>query len=280
MTESATSLSELAVRPSHEEIIGSIKHSKVKELLHDAKLTERRLKRELEALDENEELTEEAKAHRADELIGRFSPQIADNHDQARKLLWDSIESSYRFSLPFPEGKTYAQARAKDTSELLAVQAETEALFRKLLSGKSLQEVTKARSKNPKDKGIQQREDPTLKALQAEFDQAMGRGGIEGRVKAMAIERYCELAGYDLETVVDHHRTPRQRQTLQDARDIERQWRAVQSGKSKMPNTNPFTARQQRARRVGTYQSANKAMVAGSDLATVFAKNSRKRPWK
>jgi hypothetical protein len=39
---------------------------------------------------------------------------------------------------------------------------------------------------------IQERSDPRMDALREEFDQAMSLGGVEGRVRAMAIERVCQ----------------------------------------------------------------------------------------
>jgi hypothetical protein len=47
MTESATNLADLAVRPTYEQVLQSINHSEVQGLLRDARADERRLNREL-----------------------------------------------------------------------------------------------------------------------------------------------------------------------------------------------------------------------------------------
>src|SRR5688500_11382676 len=109
MSETA-SLADAVIKPSYEQIISGIKHPGVREILTHTQENEQRLSRELQHLEENDELTIEAKAARADELIERYAPKISEGYASAREKVTASAESQYLFSLPFPEGKTYAQA--------------------------------------------------------------------------------------------------------------------------------------------------------------------------
>jgi hypothetical protein len=98
------------------------------------------------------------------------------------------------------------------------------------IAGKSLQEVTKERSKNPNDKGIQQTRDSRLGALRSEFDAAMSAGGVEGRIRALALARVCEGMGMPLDDVVGHHRTQVRYSALADARRFEDALNVIPSG--------------------------------------------------
>jgi hypothetical protein len=144
------------------------------------------------------------------------------------------------------------------------------------ISGKSLQEMTKAVSRHPGDRGIRKTSSHTTDALCKEFDKAMSQGGVEGRVKAMAIERVCDQMEIDLEEVVDSHRTDRHRRALDDARRLERAWHVIPSGKK--PSANPFAAKRDSTRRIGTYSNTS-PLVRQPDGAKVFLKK-RRRPWK
>jgi hypothetical protein len=268
-------LAEQVIRPSYEQIVGSIRHSGVQEILRHAQEDEQRLSRELGYIEADEDLNDEGRERRAQEVIDRYAPKIAEAYASAKEKVEASAESSYRFSLPFPEGKTFAQARTKDSTELLAVQGEAEAIAQRI-GGKSLQQMTKAVSRNPRDKGIKETSDPTAGSLRKEFDQAMSEGGVEGRVRAMAVQRVCEGMGIDLEQVVDHHRTDTHRRALEDARRFEQAVFALPSGKK--PQQNPFKGRRRSAGRIGTYSSAKKAVVGGG-RPQLFQKSHR-RPWK
>jgi hypothetical protein len=268
-------LAEQVIRPSYEQIVGSIRHSGVQEILRRVQEGERRMDRELERIEADEDLNDEARQRRAQELIDRYSPKISEAYRSAKEKVEASAESSYLFSLPFPEGRTFAQARAKDSTELLAVQGEAEAIAQRI-AGRSLQQMTKAASRNPRDKGIRETSDPTIGALRKEFDQAMSEGGVEGRVRAMAVQRVCDRLGVPLDQVVDHHRTDTHRRALEDARRFELAVFVLPSGKK--PRQNPFEARRRSTRRLGTYSSGNKAVVGGRPQ--IFQKNNRRRAWK
>ena len=250
----------------------------MQEILRRVQEDERRMDRELQRIEADEDLNDEARQRRAQELIDSYSPTISEAYRSAKEKVETSAENSYRFSLPFPEGKTFAQARAKDTTELLAVQGEAEGISQRI-AGKSLEEATKAASRNPRDKGIRETSDPTIGALRREFDRAMSDGGIEGRVRAMAVQRVCDSLGVSLDQVVDHHRTDTHRRALEDARRFEQAAFALPSGKK--PRQNPFEPRRGSTKRLGTYSSGNNAVVGGAAAAQkIFQKNNRRRAWK
>ena len=271
MTEN---LVDAAIKPTYEQIISGIKHPGVREILTHTQEAEQRLSRELEHLEENEELTVEAKAVRADELIERYAPKISEGYASAREKVEASAESQYLFSLPFPEGKSFAQAKITDTAEMVAVQNEADSIANRI-TGKSLQEITRERSKNPRDRGMQERTDPKRQGLRREFDMAMAAGGVEGRIRALAIRRVCESSGVSLDDVVGHHRTDTHYRALESMRHFERAAFTLPSGR-RTPH-NPFSGERRGPSGVGTYRSANKVMRGGS--ASVFTKK-RKPAWK
>ena len=277
MTEQAERLTDLAIRPTYEEIVGSIKNPDVQELLRDAQSDENRVTRELEALEQNEDLTLEAKAARAQEVIGRYSPQISERYAEARSKVEKIAESSYLGSLPFPGGGTYEQARARDTQELLAIQNEANTIAQRMGSD-SLQEMSRQRSKHPNDKGIQQRSDYKVEILRREFDAAMAapKDSIEARVRALAIQRVCEGLGVDLAEVVGHHRKERHHRALADHNLQVRQFYTLPKDKK---IGNPFEGQRERRRRVGTYTGSGPVLTGGS-TQKLFENRRRKPSWK
>ena len=275
MSEQA-SLTEQIIRPTLEEIHASIPHKGVRDLLSDAKNTQRRMNRELEAIEADEDLNPEAKVRRAQEVIDRNGPKIAKAYQDAREKVEAAVESSYNFSLPFPDNKTFAQAQIKDTQEMLAIQAEADSIAARI-SGKSLQEITKEVSKHPGDKGIQATSSHTVDALRSEFDAAMKLGGVEGRVRALGVARVCEGMGLPLERVVEHHRSQAHHNALQDARRFERALHTIPSGKHGTRNPYSGNTRRRGPSGVGTYASANKVMTGGRPQ--LFQKK-RRPAWK
>jgi hypothetical protein len=276
MTEQA-SLREQIIRPSVEEIHASIPHKGARDLLHEAKDIQRHMNRELEDIETDEDLNPEAKQRRAQEVIGRHGPKIAKAYQDAREKVEAAAESSYNFSLPFPDKKTFAQAQVKDTSEMLAVQGEADSIAARI-AGKSLAEITKEVSKHPGDKGIQATSSHSVDALRSEFDAAMKLGGVEGRVRALGVARVCEGMGLPLEQIVEHHRSQVHHNALQDARRFESALHTIPSGKLGTRNPYAGNTRRRGPSGVGTYASTNKVMTGGRPQ--LFQKKSRRRPWK
>jgi hypothetical protein len=93
----------------------------------------------------------------------------------------------------------------------------------------------------------------------------------------MAIERVCTQVGIDMDRIVDHHRTDSHRRALEDARHFERAAFTLPSGRR--PMQNPFGSKRKGSKGVGTYSSANKAVVGGG-RPRLFQKKNRRRAWK
>jgi hypothetical protein len=269
-------LADLAVRPSAEQILGSIPHSGVKEMLAAAERRQRRMNSELDDIESDEDLSLEGKQRRAQQAIDRHAEDIAQTYRDARARVEASAETSYKFSLPFPDKRTFAQARIADSSEELAVQGRANDIAARI-AGKSLQEITKERSKNPNDEGIQQARSSRLGALRSEFDAAMSAGGVEGRIRALALARVCEGMGIALEDVVGHHRTQVHYSALADARRFEDALNVIPSGKRVAQNPYEDNNRRRGPSAVGTYRSSNKVMTGAG---TRLFKKKRKPPWK
>jgi hypothetical protein len=92
-------LADLAVRSSAEQILGSIPHSGVKEMLAAAERRQRRMDSELDDIESDEDLSLEGKQHRAQQAIDRHAEDIAQTYRDARARVEASAETSYMFSL-------------------------------------------------------------------------------------------------------------------------------------------------------------------------------------
>ncbi len=268
-------LTDVAVRPTVEQILENIPDSGIKKMLAKAGRRQHQMNAALDDVANDEDLNPEGKQRRAQQVIDRRAHDIAHTYQEARAGVESRAQKSYEFSLPFPGGKTFATTRVEEATEELAVQGRANDIAARI-AGKSLQEVTKERSKNPRDRGIRQANDSRLEALRSEFDAAMEEGGVEGRVRALA--RVCEGMGVPLEDVVGHHRTQTHLNALDAARRFEDALRVMPSGKQ--VGENPYDGNNVRRgpSAVGTYRSSNKVMT-GSNKSP-FAKKRRKPSWK
>jgi hypothetical protein len=106
----------------------------------------------------------------------------------------------------------------------------------------------------------------------------MSIGGVEGKIRALAIQRYCESKGVALDAIVDGHRQKSHRGALQDATDFEAALFSVPKNRGL---ENPYDQRHNRrgARAVGAYSGGNTA-VGGSGTPKLFQKKKRKPSWK
>jgi hypothetical protein len=146
------------------------------------------------------------------------------------------------------------------------------------MEGKSLQELTKERSRNPRDKGMQEAGDSKLHTLRAEFDEAMQVGGVEGKVRALAVKRVCDAKGIRLDDVVDHHRTDLHHRAYQDAERYENAVPSIPNGRSMTQNPYDDSKRRRGPSAIGTYSSSRKAMTGGGK-PKIFRKK-RRPAWK
>jgi hypothetical protein len=274
MTEN---LADLAIRPSYEELRDKVPNSAVREIWRAGDAYAARARDELQRVHDDETLTEEGKKQAAQRIIDRYARQAQRHYADAREKAARSVNNAYDFSVPMPDGGTLATSRAKDSSEIVAIQGEAERIVQKV-TGKSLQATTKEASKNPNDRGIREAAGRRAEALKEEYAKAMALGGLEGKVLAHATLRAAESIGVDYDSVVDEFRNDRQRRYVEEALQLQAFSGSIPSGRSLAQN--PYDGnRRGGKKRVGTYGSANKALVQGG-RPQLFQKKNRRRPWK
>ncbi len=209
--------------------------------------------------------------------IDHSALEAQEHYGKARKAAEKGAQSAYSFSVPMPDGGALATSSAKDSSEIVAVQTEAERIVQKV-SGKSLQQVTKEVSKNPRDKGIRGAASSQVDALKEEYQRAMELGGLEGKVLAHATLRAASSLGVEADSVVDDFRNDRQRRYVEEANQLESSRHSIPSGKDL--GANPYdTNSSGGGKRIGTYGSANKALATGG-RPRLFEKKERRRSWK
>ena len=253
-------LSEQALRPTADQIRANIRHGGVTEALQNAERGEQRMREAFARIDADENLSDEGRRAQAEAVINQHADAVARNYRLAREKLEASIKSQYNFSIPFPDGKTLATSKVADSAEMVAVQNEADSLAKRV-SGRPLQELTKAASKNPNDKGIQE-VDSTYERLRQEFDAAMELGGVEGRIRALAVTRVCEQMQLPLDDVVERHRTKVHRDALTTAQDREAALLTIPGERTFVSlKRNPYEGASTRgAGRIGTYSGTRKGM--------------------
>jgi hypothetical protein len=274
MTEN---LADLAIRPSYEELRDKVPNSAVREIWRAGDAYAARARDELQRVHDDETLTEEGKKQAAQRIIDRYARQAQRHYADAREKAARSVNNAYDFSVPMPDGWALATSRAKDSSEIVAIQGETGRIVQKV-TGKSLQAITKEASKNPNDRGIREAASRRAEALKEEYAKALALGGLEGKVLAHATLRAAEAMGVDYDSVVDEFRNDRQRRYVEEALQLQAFSGSIPSGRNLAQN--PYDGnRRGGKKRVGTYGSANKALVQGG-RPQLFQKQRRKRPWK
>ena len=270
-------LADLAVRPSYEELRDRIPDSAVREMWRAGDADAARARTEMQKVHEDETLSEEGKKLAAQRIIDRYAGKAQQHYADAREKAARSVDNAYDFSVPMPDGGALATSRAKDSSEIVAIQGEAERIVQKV-TGKSLQAMSKEVSQNPRDKGIREAASRRAEALKEEYAKAIALGGLEGKVLAHATLRAAEAMGVDYDSVVDEFRNDRQRRYVQEALQLQSMSGSIPSGRDLAQN--PYDGnRRGGKKRVGTYGSANKALVQGG-RPQLFQKKSRRRPWK
>jgi hypothetical protein len=215
----------------------------------------------------NEDLTTEARERHADEVIGRYSPKIAEARMSAREKVARGAETQHLFSIPMPDKGALATTKAKDASEILAIQNESAALRA---------HASEVQRKASMDGKVKLNHDPRLKVLKEAYSSAMGATGIEAKVGALAAIKAAEGLGVDIEELVESHRTPIHQRALADAENFERAMQVLPSGKRTPANL--FASVSKGAKAVGSYGAESKAVMS-SGRPKLFEK-ARRRPWK
>jgi hypothetical protein len=269
-------MEQMSLKPTYEQVRDGLPNKAAREQWREADLSLRHARQAMQDVHDDESLSEEGKREKAQRVVDKYAERVYGGYAEARKKAEAAAESSWRFSVPMPgDHKTLATTSMMDSSEMVAVQNEADSLARRI-EGKSLQQLTHERSKNPRARGIKDAGNPKLDELRKAFDEAMSAVGLEGKVKGLAVKRLCEETGVPLDDVVDH-RTQHHHDAYLDA---QRSWAAVYSipsGRGMVEN--PYDGnRRGDKRRIGTYGSANKAVVSGGKLQPFQKK--RRPPWK
>jgi len=274
MTEN---LADLAIRPSYEELRDKVQNSAVREMWRAGDADAARAREQMQRVHDDETLTEEGKKQAAQRIIDRYAGKAQQHYADAREKAARYVDNAYDFSVPMPDGGALATSRAKDSSEIVAIQGEAERIVQKV-TGKSLQAMTKEVSQNPRDEGIREAAGKRAQALREEYHRAMQLGGLEGKVLAHATLRAAEAMGLDYDSVVNEFRNDRQRRYVEEALQLQAFSGSIPSGRNLAQN--PYDGnRRGGKKRVGTYGSANKASLSGG-RPQLFQKKNRRRPWK
>jgi hypothetical protein len=274
MTEN---LADLAVRPSYEELRDRIPDPGVREMWRAGDADAARARTEMQRVHEDETLSEEGKKRAAQRIIDRYAGKAQQHYADAREKAARSVDNAYDFSVPMPGGGALATSRAKDSSEIVAIQGEAERIVQQV-AGRSLQAMTKEASQNPRDKGMREGTGRRMQALKEEYERAMHLGGLEGKVLAHATLRAAEAMGVDYDSVVDEFRNDRQRRYVQEALQLQSMSGSIPSGRDLAKN--PYDGnRRGGKKRIGTYGSVNKATLSGGS-PQLFQKKKRRPSWK
>jgi hypothetical protein len=98
-------LTDVAVRPTVEQILENIPDSGIKEMLAKAGRRQHQMNAALDDVANDDDLNPEGKQRRAQQVIDRHAHDIAHTYQEARSGVESRGQKSYEFSLPFPEGR-------------------------------------------------------------------------------------------------------------------------------------------------------------------------------
>jgi hypothetical protein len=216
-------------------------------------------------LSKDETLSVEGKAQKAQDAYQRTSARIANSLKGAREKATSEAKVARESSIPMPDGKTLASNSIKDTTELLAVQAETSSI---------LSRVEERRAKLPE--GMRARTDFATDVLRESYRTAMERGGIEGTVQAKAALRAGEALGVTADEIVGPYRDERHYEAAERARRMELVAATIPTERS-IPKP-PFTKAVGSPQGVGTYGAGDKVVIPQSH-GRIFKRSSRPA-WK
>jgi hypothetical protein len=104
----------------------------------------------------------------------------------------------------------------------------------------------------------------------------MERGGVEGRIRALAALRVAEGAGVGVDDLVDEFRNDRHRRYLREGEMLSVARASIPSGRDL--TSNPYADRPGPSA-IETYSGRNRAIPGASEARELFKKgNKRKRP--
>jgi hypothetical protein len=239
-----------AINPSYETLRDNLPagEGSVGTLWRDADRFADYLRETYRNLGSDETLSEEGRHQKAQEAYQRTQGRIANSLKRARDKAEGEAKSAREASIPMPDGKTLASSSIKDTTELLAVQQETNAI---------LSRVESRRAKLPK--GLGARTDIATDVLRESYRDAMERGGVEGAVQAKAALRAGEALGVSADEIVGPYREQRHYEAAERARRMELVAATIPTERS-IPRP-PFSKSGGSPQGVGTYGAGNKLVL-------------------
>jgi len=254
------------IQPTYEQLRQGVPDTTLREYWTKADMTADRVRSEIQRVAENPELTEEAKRDRVQAILDRSINDTQSFYEKARQRAAAAVESTWKSSIPMPDGESYATARAKDSSEIVALQGETQRISDRI-SKTGLSAATGG--------GVKDGTDPTALVLQAEYAEGLSRGGVEGRLQSLAAIRLAEAKGVDIDGHVDDHCTVVHQRYLQESEQIDMARYSIPSGQDL--GRNPYDS-DHRSRRVGIYRGGNQAFNPGG--GSLFPSKQRRPSWK
>jgi hypothetical protein len=104
----------------------------------------------------------------------------------------------------------------------------------------------------------------------------MERGGVEGRILALACLRVAGTSGVGIDALVDDFRNDRHRRYIDEGERLSVARSSIPNGEDLTQN--PYDSRPGPSA-VGTYGSRNKAVISGGP-GELFKKRKRRPSWK
>jgi hypothetical protein len=196
------------------------------------------LREKFETIRADEKLSEEGKYEAAEEYLAKTRPRIEQAYEAARSHLEAEAKRKRGASIPLPGGGDLSTTKVKDSSEVLAIQGEAQAIISR---------IERVRERMPK--GMQG--NPAMDVLREVYASAMDDGGVEGMTRARGCLKAAETLGIPQDELVTPFREQKHYEAADEAYQLENLRRSVPSGKS-VP-ANPFTP--ERESRGGDFHS-------------------------
>ena len=197
---------------------------------------ERALRQSYAELEQDEDLTEEAKSKRAQELYERQREPLETSRKQLRERLLKASRSAEEFSIPRPSGESLSSV---DPTKLLLDAMESQRIVR----------MVEKRSDNPVFAGR-----GTSEFLRQEFQRGLEVGGVEGGSIVRGVLRAARELGVPTHDIVDSSRNDSHRQRLDEARHL---MLAADSISTKVPLPPKALKQATRLGRTGSSSSAD-----------------------
>jgi hypothetical protein len=168
-----------------------------------------RLKDQYRSIEENGDLTDEAKERQLEDTYERNRDQISNLKHEAVKALLSDAKLDARRSRPWPTGEN---REPSDPQRLLLQAQEGDRLVR-IAQRRSTVTVSGKEQRNPMFS--------LTGFLQEKFGEGLEQGGPAGAALCGGVLRACEELGIDREEIMNAHRTEHEMELLDNARRMQ-----------------------------------------------------------